>query len=60
MEIENESRWNQTESRIALALKVALGIVLAASLVAGRQQLVAGSGGSSYGSNTIAAPSPQP
>jgi hypothetical protein len=61
MEIETESRSNQMEFRIALALKVILGIGLAASLVSGGRQIVAGSAGSNFGaSNSVAAPSSQP
>ena len=53
MDIETESRSNQAESRIALATKAVLGIVLAASLIAGGRQLVAASAGPGYGASKI-------
>jgi len=55
MEIEAESNSSQTDSRIALAMKAVLGIVLSASLVAGGRQIVAASAGQNDGASNIAA-----
>ena len=53
MEIETESRSSQTDSRIALAMKAVLGIVLAASLAAGGWQIVGVSADQSFGASNI-------
>lgn len=53
MDIETESRSNQAESHIALATKAVLGIVLAASLIAGGRQLISTSAGPGYGASKI-------
>ena len=59
MNVETESRSSRTDSRIALAMKAILGIVLAAALVADGRQIVGASVGRSNGAPNIAALSPQ-
>ena len=59
MEIGVESSSSQTDARIALAMKAVLGMVLAASLVAGGRQIVGASAGQNDGASNIAAFSQQ-